>query len=313
MVFVSLFYSIKLKLVIRNFILTLILIVLFKESYTQDTLNVKRLKTVVATEAIVYSATMVGLSQLWYKDQSSSNFHFFNDNDEWLYMDKVGHTMTSYYVGKVGYSALHWSGVNEKKSIWYGGTLGLIFLSSVEVFDGFSNGYGFSTGDMAANAFGSGLFIGQQLGWKEQRILLKYSFYPTDYAAKRPNILGENFLQQSLKDYNGQTYWLSVNVASFLNEESKFPKWLNVAFGYGADGMLGGRNNEFISNNEYFNYSNIKRQKQFYLSLDVDLTRIKTKNQLLAGFLNTFGFIKFPFPALMLEESGAFKLLPIHD
>lgn len=311
MVFVSLFCSRTAKLYYNKLILTLLLVKTLNASYAQDTLNVKRLKTVVATEAMVYSATMVGLSQLWYKDQSSGNFHFFNDNNEWLYMDKVGHTMTSYYIGKVGYSTLRWSGVTEKKAIWFGGTLGLVFLSSVEVFDGFSNGYGFSLGDMAANAFGSGLFIGQQLGWKEQRILLKYSFYSTDYAAKRPNVLGENFVQQTLKDYNGQTYWLSVNVASFLNDNSNFPKWLNVAVGYGADGMLGGRNNTFISNNEYFNYSDIKRQKQFYLSLDVDLTRINTKNQLLAGFLNIFGFIKFPFPALMLEESGAFKLLPV--
>ena len=295
----------------RKFILSLILITTFNVSFAQDTLNVKRLKTVVATEAVVYSVSMIGLYQLWYKNEPTSPFHLFNDNPQWLYMDKIGHTMTSYYVGKVGYEALSWSGVTEKKAIWYGGTLGLAFLTSVEVFDGYSSGWGFSTGDMAANVFGSGLFMGQQLGWKEQRILLKYSFYPTDFAAKRPNMLGENLLQQSLKDYNGQTYWLSVNVASFLNDETRFPKWLNVAVGYGADGMLGGRNNEFVSDNQYFDYSNIKRQKQFYLSLDVDLTRIKTKNQLLAGFLNTFGFIKFPFPALMLEESGTVKLLPV--
>ena len=295
----------------KKLILSLILITTFNVSFAQDTLNVKRLKTVVATEMVLYSSTMVGLYQLWYKNEPTSPFHFFNDNQQWLYMDKIGHTMTSYYVGKVGYEALSWSGVTEKKAIWYGGTLGLAFLTSVEVFDGYSSGWGFSGGDMTANVLGSGLFIGQQLGWKEQRILLKYSFYPTDYASKRPNLLGENFLQQTLKDYNGQTYWLSVNVASFLNDDSKFPKWLNVAVGYGADGMLGGRDNKFISNNEYFDYSDIKRQKQFYLSLDVDLTRIKTKNQFLSAVSNTFGFIKFPFPALMYEESGTVKLLPI--
>ena len=295
----------------KKLILSLILITTFNVSFAQDTLNVKRLKTVVATEMVLYSSTMVGLYQLWYKNEPTSPFHFFNDNQQWLYMDKIGHTMTSYYVGKVGYEALSWSGVTEKKAIWYGGTLGLAFLTSVEVFDGYSSGWGFSGGDMTANVLGSGLFIGQQLGWKEQRILLKYSFYPTDYASKRPNLLGENFLQQTLKDYNGQTYWLSVNVASFLNDDSKFPEWLNVAVGYGADGMLGGRDNKFISNNEYFDYSDIKRQKQFYLSLDVDLTRIKTKNQFLSAVFNTFGFIKFPFPALMYEESGTVKLLPI--
>ena len=49
-------------------------------------------------------------------------------------------------------------------------------------------------------------------------------------------------MQQVLKDYNGQTYWLSANIWSF-NKESNFPRWLNVAFGYGADGMLYGENN----------------------------------------------------------------------
>ncbi len=279
--------------------------------FSQDTLNVNRLKLVIGAETIVYTGTMIGLSQLWYSNESLGNFHFFNDNDQWLYMDKVGHVTTSYYVGKLGYQALKWSGLTENKSIWYGGTLGFAFLTSVEVFDGYSNGWGFSKGDMVANIFGSGLFIGQQLGWKKQRILLKYSFYPTDFAAKRPNLLGENFLQQTLKDYNGQTYWLSVNIASFLNDESKFPKWLNVAVGYGADGMLGGRDNKFVSDNQYFDYSDIKRQKQFYLSLDVDLTRIKTKNQLIAGLLHTFGFIKFPFPSLVYEESGVVKLLSV--
>lgn len=296
---------------IKKQILFFLLIGFTVSIYAQDTLNITKFKTVVATETVLYTGTMIGLHQLWYKNEPSTSFHYFNDNQQWLYMDKIGHSMTSYYVGKIGYNALRWSGVGEKKSIWYGGTLGLMFLTSVEVFDGFSKEWGFSGGDMAANVMGTGLFISQQLVWKEQRILLKYSFYPTNYAEKRPNVLGENFLQQSLKDYNGQTYWLSVNVASFLSNETRFPKWLNVAVGYGADGMLGGRNNLFISNNKYFDYSTIKRQKQFYFSLDVDLTRIKTNNQLLAGFLNTFGFIKFPFPALMLEESGSFKLLPI--
>lgn len=296
----------------KNQILSLVFICIAVLTYAQDTLNVAKLKTVIATETVLYTGTMIGLHQLWYKNEPSTVFHYFNDNEQWLFMDKVGHSMTSYYVGKVGYNTLRWSGVAEKNSVWYGGTLGLVFLSSVEIFDGYSKEWGFSGGDMVANVVGSGLFIGQQLGWKEQRILLKYSFYPSEYADLRPNVLGENFLQQTLKDYNGQTYWLSVNVASFLNDETRFPKWLNVAVGYGADGMLGGRNNEFISNNEYFNYSNIKRQKQFYLSLDVDLTRIKTKNQLLLGILNTFGFIKIPFPALMVEESGVIKFLPFN-
>jgi uncharacterized protein YfiM (DUF2279 family) len=242
----------------KQIIISLFVLVGFTTNFysQQDSLNPKRLKTVLALETIGYAGAMVGMYSLWYKDVPSSSFHTFNDNNEWNQMDKVGHGMTSYYVGKAGYEVLKWSGVSRKKSIWYGGTLGLFFLTSVEVFDGFSSDWGFSWGDIAFNAAGSGLFIGQQLAWNEQRVLLKYSFHQSDYWQIRPNVLGENLLQQSIKDYNGQTYWLSANIASFMGEDTKFPKWLNLAVGYGADGMIGAFNNNL--------YPNIKRKRQYY-------------------------------------------------
>lgn len=262
----------------------------------QDTINNKRLKTLIVAETVGYTATMTGLYTLWYKDVPSSSFHFFNDNDEWLQMDKIGHGVTAYYVGFAGYEALKWSGISEKKSVWYGGTLGLFLLTSVEVFDGFSSDWGFSWGDVAVNTAGSGFFIAQQLAWQEQRVLLKYSFHQTEYSEKRPNLLGENLAQNMLKDYNGQTYWMSANIASFLGEESKFPKWLNVAVGYGGDGMLGA-----FSNNVF---PKIERKRQYYLSLDVDLTRIKTKSKFANTVLGAFGFLKFPLPTVEFNSKS---------
>jgi len=52
-----------------------------------------------------------------------------------------------------------------------------------------------------------------------------------------------------------------------MKKESRFPKWLNVAVGYGAEGMVG----------SYYNPSNLPhfdRYRQYYLSLDIDFTRI---------------------------------------
>ena len=74
---------------------------------------------------------------------------------------------------------------------------------------------------------GTFVFIGQELLWKEQRIQMKYSFKPSEYAKYRPDLLGSNFLQQSLKDYNGQVYWLSFNINAF--KKTSLPDWLNVA------------------------------------------------------------------------------------
>src|SRR3989344_8391817 len=159
------------------------------------------------TTATVGSIT---LYQAWYKDYNTGTFHAFNDNTEWLQMDKVGHTLTTFQIGNAGYHACKWSGMAEKKSILIGGTSGFAYMSIIEVMDGFSEGWGFSWGDMGCNATGTGLFIAQQYFWKEQRIKLKFSFHQSEYWKYRPNLLGENLGQQWLKDYNGQSYWLSV-------------------------------------------------------------------------------------------------------
>ncbi|MCX6296147.1 MAG: DUF2279 domain-containing protein [Bacteroidetes bacterium] len=252
---------------------------------------------VLGTEAILYGGSIVGLNALWYKDYPRSSFHFFNDNEEWLQMDKAGHIITSYYIGRVGVGLLKWSGAARKKAIWYGGMLGSVYQSTIEILDGYSSEWGFSVGDFAANTIGSFLCVGQELAWDEQRIVLKYSFQQSEYSKYRPNILGKDLQENVLKDYNGQTYWLSVNPYSFMNKGSKFPKWLNFDFGYGANGMTGGNFNP-----SYFDSNGIQvyheRYRQYYLSLDVDLTHIKTKSAFLRTIFYSIGFIKIPSPAI---------------
>lgn len=188
-----------------------------------DTLNKNRKKTLIITESVAIGLTLIGLNQLWYADYPRSNFHFYNDNNQWLQMDKMGHAFSSYYIGKMGMDAMAWTGESKKNQLLYGATLGFAFLTVIEVFDGFSEEWGFSVGDVIANATGTSLLIGQELLWNEQRILMKYSFHTTDNPQDWENKLGDNLLQQSLKDYNGQTYWLSVNIWSFF-KGSNFPK-----------------------------------------------------------------------------------------
>ncbi|MCX5720033.1 MAG: hypothetical protein NTV31_17530 [Bacteroidia bacterium] len=166
----------------------------------------------------------------------------------------------------------------------------------VKLLNGFPAEWGASLGDITANTLGSAAFIGQQLAWDEQRILLKWSSHASKYAQYRPNTLGRNFPERILKDYNGQTNWLSVNVHSFLPDDSKFPKWLNVALGYSADGMLGGNSNPAeIDGNTMPSF---ERTRQYFFSLDLDLTRIETKSKALNMIFNLIGVLKIPFPAI---------------
>ena len=125
----------------------------------------------------------------------------------------------------------------------------------------------------------------RELAWKEQRLRIKFSFHQTEYPKYNPDLLGKNFTQQLFKDYNGQTYWLSANISSFMNKQTKFPKWLNISAGYGAEGMTGANSD---SDNIQF-----ERYRQYFISPDIDLKRIKTYSKALKFTLSLLNFIKW--------------------
>jgi hypothetical protein len=139
--------------------------------------------------------------------------------------------------------------------------------------------------------------------WHDQRIKLKWSFHTTKYAQYRTDLLGKNLAENVLKDYNGQTYWGSTNIKSFLSKDTHIPAWLNLAVGYGADGMLGARTNPETYNGTSLPY--FKRGRQLYLSADVDLSKIKTRSAFLKTLLNVLNFVKIPMPALEYNFSDS--------
>jgi hypothetical protein len=266
---------------------------------------VKKRKTIVlVSNGAAYGATMYGLYSLWYKDYPLTTFHFHNDNRDWNQMDKVGHAYSCYYEGVVGIDMLKWAGYSHKTAAIIGGSYGFFIQSGVEVLDGFSEQWGASSGDIIANAVGTGLVVGQSLLWDEQRIWMKLSYQPTQYASIRPELLGSAHIERLFKDYNGQTYWLSGNIKSFVKKENKIPAWLNVSVGYGIDGFVSSYDNIFERDGTTYYYPHIVQSRQFYLAPDIDLTRIKTNNKALKISLRLLNCIKFPLPGLAFNASS---------
>jgi hypothetical protein len=253
----------------------------------------QRKKNLLIVESSSYSLALVGLNQLWYKGYKKSSFHFINDNNSWLQMDKFGHLTTSYFVGVLGIKTYQWAGFTRKQSIWIGGLTGTFFQSAVEILDGFSEKWGASSGDLVANSLGSLLAISQQLYWHEQKVLLKYSFNPSEISNTNPQLFGNNLIQKSLKDYNGQTYWLCFNFEDVFNSSSYFlPKWLNLAFGYGADNMY----------SDAYSLSHELGYRQFFLSLDIKTDELNISNKFVKNLVNLFGFIKLPMPTIEYSQ-----------
>jgi uncharacterized protein YfiM (DUF2279 family) len=235
---------------------------------------------------------------VWYKQYSTGKFHTFNDNPEWEGMDKLGHAWTSYQIGNAGYRMMRYSGLSHRKSIWFGSTQGSLVLLGMEVLDGFSDGWGFSWGDIAANSTGTLLSGGQMLLWNERRIHLKMSFTNSNYAHLRPDLLGTSTGSQIFKDYNGQIYWLSAATGKFFQKSPVWLKPVSLSIGYGANGMVSGRKSDTP-----YHLEPIQRYRQLYLSLDIDWQQLPVKNKTLKRILGVLNAVKMPFPALEISQN----------
>jgi uncharacterized protein YfiM (DUF2279 family) len=251
---------------------------------------------------------MAALYSTWYSNYPQSSFHTFNDNREWLQVDKVGHGYSAYIASYGSMEMWRWAGLNRKQRIWIGGLSGAAYQTVIEVLDGFSAQWGWSWGDFTANAIGSGLLISQELAWDQQRIRFKFSFHPKNYGSVPLNeradaIYGSSIPERMLKDYNGQTYWLSTNLRSFW-PKSNLPSWLNIAVGYGAEGMFGAEENvgKDDHGNITFDRREIKRYRQFYISPDIDFSRIRTRSKIVRLSLGVLNAFKFPAPSLEFSD-----------
>jgi len=323
---------------VKKFVLLIILSCLFHNSYTQpdstkflntfltpaEEFNKTRFNLTLGTEVVLYGGFSYLLYNYWYKDYELVKFHLFNDMGEWNQMDKVGHMYAAFFETNMTTGLYNWTGVKDENTYWAGAVSGSLLQLMIETMDGFSEKWGFSIGDFAANSLGAGLSMGQNYAWDEQRIRIKFSSHLADHSndgedavTRSEALFGTGAPERVLKDYNGQTYWLSINPSMFMPEETKFPKWLMISAGYGSEGLYGGFENcwcpdpeispEFCSPEMLIDRSDIERYRQYYLSLDVDLTQIKTDSPFWQMLFEILSIVKIPAPAIEFNQGHGIK------
>ena len=280
---------------------------LYATSQTDSSKTIIKIINIGVPSAAVIS--LVGINEVWYKNYARSDFHFFDDLKEWNGMDKIGHACTSYQLNKISHSLFKKN--NIKKPLLKSSVYTFGYMLGVELLDGYSTEWGFSIYDVIGNGLGTILYTLQERKFKNQPFEIKFSSHKSTYASCRPSLLGENRLQQILKDYNSQTYWLTFNYNELWNKRIKLFDYIDFAFGYSIDGFTGGHNNPEISscNCLISNCNNLKRTSQFIFSVDLNTSKIKNKHPILGKFLLPFDIVKIPFPAFILNNSKNFKLI----
>lgn len=196
---------------------------------------------------VLCSASLVALNvsvyqpfkETWW-NEPRTHFHFYRGwrrtvgywdfgwNDSYYgHIDKLGHYFSSKILAEQLTNLSNWVGFRPSQSQWIGPILSSLFMLEIEVYDGFFVEWGFSLADFAANEAGAFSPMLREKYPFLQNFSLKFSYHPSKQPQKEPTFI---------KDYAGQTYWLSFNLRPLLPAKIKrhYPNWLNLALGYGV-------------------------------------------------------------------------------
>ena len=276
---------------------------------TIDTFNKNKFVKVQSAIAGISLGTLLYLNNEWYTQFPKTTFHFFDDNYEWLQMDKCGHVFSAYFESNLTYRFYKSTGLTNAQATNASWLSSIAYQGIIEFLDAYSENWGFSKGDMGANFLGATIFAVQQHLWKEQRIQVKFGFYPKHYQDESLNertkaIFGNHVYEQLIKDYNAQSYWLSGNLNKLLKTD-KFPKWLNIAVGYSAENVFeyALRNQWLNSQNQWIDKSNLRAYREFLISPDIDLAQLPIRNKNIKRFMTYLTF-KIPLPTLIYQSDN---------
>jgi len=260
----------------------------------------------VGTHAVLYNT--------WYKNEPQSSFHWINDNRDWKQIDKAGHVFGAYFSATAASAAFRYSGYNTKKSVLLGIGFSLAFQMPIEYFDGKSSAWGGSKGDMLANATGTLAAGLQNWFWGKPRIPIHVTFHKSPYANCRPNMLGSSVPERILKDYNGQTYWIDLNPERMKIRPAKWPRWLGVNLGYGAEGMLGGDDNVWTgSDGNIQDFSHINRYRQYYIGPSISFGHLKKHSKKAIRIIaHITDKIRMPLPVIEYNGNKKWGFHPLY-
>ena len=283
--------------------LVLILLALgntFAQKIDSSNVNKKRIIGLSITYVTCYAGAIVGFNELWYKNSEQTKFHWFDDSKEWNQIDKFGHAYSAFHESRVFTQTYKWAGLSSKKAALYGGLTAFLYQTPIEILDGYSAKWGASKSDLLANTIGALLSSSQFYFFNDYPIQFKYSFFKSKFSKERPDVLGANYTERFLKDYNGQSYWLSTSISTFNKKWKKYD-YLGVCVGYGSEEMI-------FANKTQNKQIGLNHYRQFYLGPDIQFSKIPTNNKFLHSLLFLLDMYKFPFPALEYNKQNKFSI-----
>lgn len=215
----------------------------------------------------------------WWKDQRGP-FHFADDWEYAMFADKLGHFFDGAFVQTLYQGAFEWAGFRKTTSVWIGAGFSILYMTDIEIEDGFATTWGFSPGDQLFNVAGAMYPVAQHYFEPLKNYNMKWSYYPSE------ELTSGNKHGAFLDDYNGQTYWLTVDVHNLLPKKAKkfWPQVIDIVFGYGVE--------------HYTDFD--KRYQNWYFGFDLNWEKIiPGDSSFMLWFKNVLNHFRFfPLPVM---------------
>ena len=253
---------------------------------------------VASLTLIAYGAAYGFVFEKGWWDDERTHFHFENDFDYALNLDKFGHFAAGVVLGEFFYEGYHWAGASEFQSYLFAGLSALATHIAIDVKDGFAPTWGFSIFDVLSGGLGGFLPMAERYVPLFKYIDLKWSYWINSNAYYDSNHAASGGVFTD--DYVNQTFWLSVKPYRLLPESVRkyYPSWLAIAVGLSID--------EKVFTKEPH------PRREVYVALDYDLEAFRPQSRFARFAIKMLNYFKLPAPTIQVyPEFHWYLLYPI--
>ncbi|MDM8564726.1 DUF2279 domain-containing protein [Candidatus Halobeggiatoa sp. HSG11] len=264
--------------------------------YNSKNNDLKSTRTNLLISSVALGTALYGATAWW--DDSSTTFKvrhegWFDADTPNGGADKLGHGYSFYVSTRLLKKGFEWAGHGSKQAAKLAGLTSATLSVGVEIMDGLTDEYGFSTEDVIMNlsGIGMGVFLESYPQWDEL-FDFRLKYWPSDDAKELKEY-------DPLADYSGQTYLFVVKASGipFLRQNI-FSRYLELAVGYGTRGYqpTDGTGMQETSRHLYYGIS-------INLSLLLNDTVFKNKRNVYRSTTeNMLEYLQMPGTSLLLDH-----------
>lgn len=250
---------------------------------------------VASLTLVAYGAAYWLVFEKGWWDDERSHFHFENDFDYALNLDKFGHFAAGVMLGESFYEGYRWAGATEFQSYLFAGLSAMMTHIAIDVKDGYSPEWGFSVFDVLSGTLGGFYPMAERYIPIFKYIDLKWSYWINTRAYYDQSETGV-----FTDDYVNQTFWASFKPYRLLPAAARqyYPSWLAIAAGLSID--------EKVFTKEPH------PSREVYIALDYDLEAFRPQSRMARTIVKYLNYFKLPAPTIQVyPEFHWFLLYPI--